>query len=52
MNALMGLFYVAFSGGWAWIEVACDSFGQEIGASVKETTLDCFKECRDHEAAH
>ena len=51
-NALMGPFHVAFCGGGAWVEVACDPFGQEIGASIKETASDCFNDCRDRGTAH
>ena len=48
----MGPFHVAFCGGGAQVEVARDPFGQEIGASVKETASDCFKDCRDCGTAH
>ena len=45
-------FHVTFGCGWARVEIARDSFGGEIGASVEETASDCFEECRDCGAAH
>ena len=48
----MGPFHVAFCGGGARVEVARDPFGQEIGASIKETASDCFKDCQDRGTAH
>ncbi len=48
----MGPFHVAFCGGGARVEVAGDPFGQKIGASIKETASDCFKDCRDRGTAH
>ena len=43
---------MTFGCGWAWVEIARDSFGGEIGASVEETASDCFEECRDFGDAH
>ena len=51
-NTLVGPFHVAFCGGWALVEIARDSLGCEIGASVEETASDCFEECRSFGAAH
>ena len=43
---------MTFGCGWARVEIVRDSFGGEIGASVKETASDCFEKCRDFGAAH
>ena len=43
---------MTFGCGWARVEIARDSFGGEIGASLEETASDCFEECRDFGAAH